>query len=110
MSPLFAILNFGSLAGLALLVWIVWHPAWQRRRAEAPLRTELRARPTLDFSTKVMSKALLLGAGLPMPDFRPAHHPADRYAAVVAVIASACSSSSARLALISALAKQTPMA
>jgi hypothetical protein len=69
MSPLFALLNFGSLAGLALLLWIFWIPAWQRRRAEAPLRTELRARPAVDFSTKVMSKALLLGSDLPMRDF-----------------------------------------
>lgn len=68
MSPLFALLNFGSLAGLALLVWIFWLPAWQRRRAEAPLRTELRARPVADFSTKVMAKALLFG-DLPMHDF-----------------------------------------
>jgi hypothetical protein len=68
MSPLLALPNFGSIAGLALLLWIFWIPAWQRRRAEAPLRTELRARPAVDFSTKVMSKALLLGSDLPMRD------------------------------------------
>ena len=69
MSPLFALLNFGGLAILALLLWIFWIPAWQRRRAEATLRTELRTRPTVDFSIKVTAKAPLLGSDLPMRDF-----------------------------------------
>ena len=68
MSPLFAFQVFGSIALIALVLGTIWIPAWRRRRAEAPLRAELRARKA-NFSVTVMTKAPLFGANFPLRDY-----------------------------------------
>ncbi len=68
MSPLFAFQVFGSIALMALVLGTVWIPAWRRRRAEAPLRAELRARRA-NYSVTVMTKAPLFGANFPLRDY-----------------------------------------
>jgi hypothetical protein len=67
MSPLFAFQIFGSIALIALVLGTIWIPAWRRRRAEAPLRAELRARRA-DYSVTVMTRPPLSGANLPLRD------------------------------------------